>query len=72
MVKMIADLGLSQVFYNIFFYSGFVGLFIFNLITCKYYRIKKWQATVFTVCTRTGCGSSRNGVVCNCKETSNE
>lgn len=43
-------MGLSQVLYNIFFYSGFVGLFIFNLITCKHYGIKKWQATVFTVC----------------------
>ena len=48
-IKSISDAGLSQLFYNIFFFGGFVGLTIYNLAVCKKYGINRLKAIAFTV-----------------------
>ena len=48
-IEAIYKAGLSQVFYNIFFFGGFVGLTTYNLIVAKKYGLKKWKALLFTV-----------------------
>ena len=42
MVEWAINAGIGGIIYQIFFYSGFVGLFIFLLCTCKKYKIEKW------------------------------
>lgn len=49
MVEWAINAGIGGIIYQIFFYSGFVGLFIFLLCTCKKYKIEKWKSVVFTV-----------------------
>ena len=47
-IEAIYKAGLSQIFYNIFFFGGFVGLTTYNLIVAKKYGLKKWKALLFT------------------------
>lgn len=49
MIESIHNAGLDQVFYNIFFFGGFVGLTIYNLTVCKHYKISRLKALAFTV-----------------------
>lgn len=49
LIESIYRAGLDQVFYNIFFFGGFVGLTIYNLIVCKRYGISRVKGILLTV-----------------------
>ncbi len=49
LLKYIAEQGHGQLFYNIFFASGFVAVFLFALLFGKKYRLPRWKALVFVV-----------------------
>lgn len=53
LLRLIAEHGWGQLFYNVFFAGGFVAVFIYSAIGCKNYKIprKKAMLTIFLVYT---------------------